>query len=250
MAIKKKVASKKTVTKKTVAKKSTGLAVTKQNPNANMPATVQEELAQLQKRVAAPTGSRIKINNAGKFEIPNYGEAPENIDVVIVDFAARNDYYVGRFDPSKITPPTCAASGFGTNDDLIPFDDSPDKQADSCNECPFNEWGSNGKGKRCKNSRMVAVLTPDASGDQEILTLSVSATGLKGFDSMITQMAVKFGNVPRAFAVEISPKPAGQSFTFGFSKPRLLDPKVAAYMNTRVEEARAIVNAPTKFDNV
>jgi hypothetical protein len=44
---------------------------------------------------------------------------------------------------------------------MVPHEESVDKQAASCDECEHNQFGSaeKGRGKKCKNSRRVAVMS-------------------------------------------------------------------------------------------
>ena len=64
---------------------------------------------------------------------------------------------------------------------LVPSDNAPDKQNDSCRGCPMNSSAPpTGSGKARKNTRMLAVLPPDADSDTELWTLKVSPTGIKG----------------------------------------------------------------------
>lgn len=224
--------------------------VATQNTASNLPATVAEELAALQARIAAPAGNRIKVLNSGKFHIPGIGEVEAPLNVVIVDFAARNDLYEGTFNKSNPSPPVCAAWGFKNNDDLVPDEASTKPQADDCRSCPMNQFGSAGKGKACKNTRLVAVLPPDAKDDDPILTISVSPTGIKKFDSFVQQIALKLQNVPRAFEVEMFTIPAGNSDarTAAFGNPKPLKPEVFAAICERHAEARGIVSAPARFE--
>jgi hypothetical protein len=218
----------------------------------NLPATLQEELEALQKRVAAPTGSRITVMNSGKFKVPGVGEVDGPIDVIIVDFASNNSYYKGAFNKNNPAPPVCAAVGTGPNDELTPHEDAPDLQSDNCKTCPMNQFGSNGLGKACKNTKTVALLPADAveGDDTAIMTLSISPTGIKGFDATISQIAAKYARLPRQMVVSMFSKQAGNSDakTVGFGEPRPIDDAQFGYVQSRLEEARAILLAAPRFE--
>lgn len=103
-------------------------------------------------------GDIIKVKNK-KFVLPDGREA-ETFAAVIVDFINVFEFYEGRYDPKKISPPVCAAKGAEINN-MVPFEDSPKLQADTCAECPNNQFGSDGKGKACKNGIWLAVVPAD-----------------------------------------------------------------------------------------
>jgi hypothetical protein len=211
-----------------------------------------ERAAALAQRVRA-TSNIIKISTDGKhLVIPGLGEAPAPADLVVLEFMAKNVYYDPNkpYDPNNISGPLCAAMGFDLNDNLKPFDNATDKQAESCKECPLNQFGSKGAGKACQNRRLVAVLPPDASADTDIYVLDVSATGIKGFDTIIAQMATVAGKEPHYFKVEVFPKQAANSRaqTWGFSNPRPLSEEAIAIMESKLDAAAAQLAQPVSFE--
>jgi hypothetical protein len=94
----------------------------------------------------------------------NGSPVPGNaLDVVVVDSVLENQLYLGKYNPDVVQVPDCFA--FGRNEkDMVPHKDSANPQADSCAECPHNEWGSadTGKGKKCGNVRRLALIPADA----------------------------------------------------------------------------------------
>jgi len=221
------------------------------NQTSNLPASIQQEILELQKRVQAPTGSRISVMNNGKFKVPGIGEVEGPIDVIVVQFAAANYLYKGAYRKDNPQPPVCAAVGKGTNDDLIPAENAPEIQADDCKTCPMNQFGSNGNGKACKNMKMVALLPADAGegNESDIMTISVSPTGIKDFDSTISKIA-GMGRLPRQLVMSMYTKAAGNSDakTVAFGDPRPLTDEQFAYVNSRLQDAENILLAPPKFD--
>jgi hypothetical protein len=93
----------------------------------------------------------------------NGSPVPGNaLDVVVVDSVLENQLYLGKYNPDVVQVPDCFA--FGRNEkDMVPHKDSANPQADSCAECPHNEWGSadTGKGKKCGNVRRLALIPAD-----------------------------------------------------------------------------------------
>jgi hypothetical protein len=107
-----------------------------------------------------------------------------------------NNYFGNKpYDPQKPTPPICFAIGRGANN-LIPSDSSPDKQSDNCQVCPNNQWKSAGKGKACKNTKMLAILPPDADTETPIMFLRLSPTALNPFDAFVGKVISQHNTAP------------------------------------------------------
>ena len=175
---------------------------------ANLPVNYAEQLAkeaaEISKRIATPSGDRIRFNSNRSLITPD-GNEGEELEVVVVDFVSSNLFYDGPFDRDNPQPPGCFAIGVEPSL-LVPSPNSPNKQAETCSACPNNQFGSAGKGKACKNTRLLAVLPPDADEETEIWTLKVSPTGIKAFDGFVA-------GVNRAFQFP----PIGVVITVGFS---------------------------------
>ena len=199
--------------------KSTAVAVKK--PSGAV-ISIQEQLraqaAAMAGRIAPPTGNKIKIGQNKQFTLPD-GSVTDTLDLVIVDFTSKNTFYEGAFDPNNITPPACFAIGPEPKN-LVPSANSPAKQSDDCASCPLNQFGSSGKGKACKNSRVLAVLPPEADADTPIWTLEVSPTGIKGFDGFAGNVNRAFGMPPISVVVTVSFNPAETFASLVFSDPR------------------------------
>ena len=148
------------------------------------------QVAGLAGRTAPPGGDAIQITQDKFFKLPD-GTKAQELQLVIVDFLAVNRFYEGAFDKDNISPPACFAFGESPTE-LVPSAKSPVKQSNACASCPMNQWGSDGKGKACKNGRILAVLPPDADDDTPIMVLNVSPTALKGFDGFVNSIARQF----------------------------------------------------------
>ena len=162
----------------------------------NLPANYDEELAAealaMQKRIGAPSGDLIRVNKDKTFSLPN-GESAPVLAVVVVGFVSMNQYYGGeKYDPKNIKPPVCMA--LGQEIALMkPFDKVPKKQNEDCHTCWANQWGTDGKGKACKNQRVLAVLAPGAQADGPVMLLKISPTGTRFWDSYVTQAVATGG---------------------------------------------------------
>lgn len=179
---------------------STALA-TQKKANTNLvdiKAQLAAQVAALADRTAPPTGSSIRITQDKKFKFPDGTEGTE-FDAVVVDFLTTRKYYPGAYDPNNITPPACFAISPNPKG-MVPSANSPDRQAETCDTCPNNQWGSAGAGKACKEGRKLAVLPPTSEGENAAETpmwlMEISPTAIKSFDGYVNNVAKVFGYPP------------------------------------------------------
>lgn len=122
------------------------------------------------------------------------------IEVVVLDFVNENQYYEEDYDPDNPASPACYA--FFRKEpnkvvEMVPHEESQDKQRDNCNDCEHFEWGSakKGKGKRCKEVKRLAMILATAAEDvkeipdAEEVMLKVSVTNCKAWDGYVQQVA-------------------------------------------------------------
>ena len=189
----------------------TGTAVAVKKPSSTAVVNIQEMLRKQAEanasRIEPGGGKSIRIGQDKSFTLPDGTKTREPLQLVVVDFVSRNEYYEGAYNKDDIVPPNCFAI-HPEPKQLVPSANSPDKQCDDCASCPMNQFNSapTGAGKACKNTRLLAVLPPDANEDTEIWTLKVSPTGIKAFDGFVA-------GVNRAFQLP----PIGVVVTVGFS---------------------------------
>ena len=223
-------------TKKTAT--STAVATVKKTSTAVV--SIQARIAALaeanKEKVGADGGNAIRVTQDKNFVVPGAGEMAE-FDAVIVDFLSTQDYYAGKFDPKNISPPACFAIGTDPKN-LVPSDNSPDKQAKTCNECPNFQWGSDGDGKLCKSGRKLALLPEDADKDTPMQTLKLSPTAIKGFDGFIKGLT-RIGSIPAAHVVHFDFNPAVSHAQVRVTEPR---PNAAAETALdRMDEAASLL---------
>lgn len=209
----------KTPAKKTAAPK-TEVAIRK--PSSGAVVSIQDQLkaqvAAMNERIQPGTGNKIRLAK-GKFVLPDGTETSDPMELVIVDFLAVHKFYEGAFDPKNPAPPACFAIGSNPRA-LVPSDNSPNKQASDCSGCPMNEFGSAGTGKACKNSRVLAVLPPDAEADTDLWLLEVSPTGLKGFDGYVAGVTRMFQLPPVGVVTTVALDPSVDYPKLMFSNPQ------------------------------
>lgn len=146
----------------------------------NVEELLQRNRDELSSRLSAPAGDLVKIGTDKTFTFPNGDETAGPFEAVILDYQYLNEYYEGAFVRGKPNRALCYANG-SIDTKLVPADDSPEKQAESCAKCPNNQFGSAGNGKACKNRVVVAFLPPNADVDTPIHIIKLPPTAIKHF---------------------------------------------------------------------
>jgi len=202
-------------------------------------ALIEKQLAELQKRVAPASGDKIRIGTNKSFIFPDGTETKDPFECVIVDFVSSNEYYETGFDKDDISPPDCFARG-PEHATLVPDESSPAKQAESCASCQQNVFGSapRGKGKACKNSRLMAVLSPDATPESPIWLLQASPTAIGPFDKYITALGAQMNALSWGVITTIGFDPHSDYPSLRFARPTKLTPERAMEFYARHAEAR------------
>lgn len=144
-----------------------------------------------------------------------------------------NTFYTTDFDSDNPVPPDCYAFGDVELEDpeseMKPHEEAEDPQCESCAECPNNVMGSaaKGKGKACKNTRRLAIITEDALEDPasllaaEVRTMNVPVMSVKGWAAYVKQIAEDMKRPPWGVVTKIKlvPDPKSQfKVTFAFEE--------------------------------
>ena len=178
----------------------------------------RQALAQMQQRIQAPSGNGISIRDK-QFKFPD-GRIVDSLNVVVLDFITRNLFYVGRYDPKNPAPPTCFAIGKDLKT-MRPSEHSPEVQHDGpCATCSNNTFGSNGAGKACKNTRLLAVLEVGSEyASAPIYTISVPPKSLKAFDGYINTIGslLKRAHWGVQTSIAFHPEAEHEQLVFGHS---------------------------------
>lgn len=201
-------------------------AVAVKKPVSGNVVSIQEALktqaATLADRTKPATGNQIRLS-PGKFTLPDGTTTPGPLELVVVDFVSKNAYYPDGFDPKNIVPPTCFAIGTDIKS-MLPSPNAPVNQnaGSDCATCPQNQWESDpkgGRGKACKNSRLMAVLPPDATEDTPMWLLATSPTAVKSFDAFVSSVATMYEMPPVGSVVTVSLNPNETYAQLVFSDP-------------------------------
>lgn len=251
-AVTKPVAASGTPTKKAGKAKdapSTAVAVRKPAGGAvvdiaAMQAKLREQAQAMAERTAPASGIKIQVTQDKKFKLPD-GQQTTELTACVVDFITIHNFYEGAFDKNNIQPPVCFAIGSNPKD-MAPSDNSPKKQAETCQVCPMNAFGSDGEGKACKNGRRLAVLPPtddgtSVEGDADLWTLDVSPTAIKGWDGFVKTLANTWQLPPMGFLVDIGFDDTVTYAKLAFSNPRPLTQDGIAAAFGRQAEAQEIL---------
>ena len=207
------------VTKKKVTKKR--VAVRKATPAVDIKKQIQEETDNIENQLQAGGGTpKIKINRNKTFTLPD-GSTVEQFGAVIVAFSSHYLYYDKPYVEGQNATPACFAIG---NDpkSMVPSDSSPSKQAEKCNEkgqsvCPYDVFGSKGKGKMCQNRCILALLEPGAGPEDTFIVLSISPTGLKRYTNYVKYVKATHNLPPVGVITQFAfnPKEDFTSLVFG-----------------------------------
>jgi hypothetical protein len=207
------------------------------NEIVNYDELLAKKAAELASKISKPSGDRIKVLQNKMFKFPDGTQSPGPFEAIIVDFVSMNQYYSGSFDRNEIVPPDCYSIGEDVSQ-MQPSDKSIAKQADFCSACPHNVWGTGpgGRGKACKNSRLLAVLPVDFSADTPLWLLQTSPTGIKPFDTYVASIAANFNAPPVKVVTTIGFDPKETYATLRFGNPQV-NTRLAESV-ARMEEAR------------
>ena len=223
--------------------KTTAVAVKASTNIVSIKDALKAQVAALAGRTAPASGNAIRTTQDKFFMLPDGTKSPGPLELVVVDFASKNLYYPEGFDAKNITPPTCFAIGTDIKT-IVPSENSPINQnaGSDCASCPMNAWESDpkgGRGKACKNTRVLAVLPPDADADAPLWTLSVSPTATKGFDGFVSGVARVFEMPPVGVVVTVGFNPNETYPSLVFSDPQINE-NLAVHF-TRQAEATALL---------
>lgn len=233
---------------------------------ATKPATTalvpwKDELASLAKQVAAtekPSGGKKISTNGGKLSFGGSVFPDNEVDVVVLGFAFENAYYEGAYDKDNPQPPSCFSIAVAerpeSEDEMAPHDNSYEKQCKDCLGCEFNKFGSadQGKGKKCKNTRKLALVMADDLDDlaeAEIATLSVSPTNIAAWKGYVSKLSSALGLPPFGMVTRV--KLDGYALSFSPVEGGQIEFDQAKWeaMKAKIDEAKKILLTPyDKFD--
>lgn len=168
---------------------------------------IKAELAAVRKSVAPPSSNKISTRDK-KFSLPDGTVNAGPMHAVILDHRNINKYYTKPYDAKNPSPPDCFAiakefAGLSPKN----HNDVTDAQADDCEDCAMNAFGSasTGKGKACRNMVRLAIapITADGADDSVIMTLEVPPSALKHWNKHVNDLESS-GLLPVQVVTEIA----------------------------------------------
>ena len=180
---------------------------------------------------------RVKIPSGGQLQFELPGEDPDNPDYtkylegVIVYSHNANAYWPTGEDYDDNTPPSCQSTdgkvGYGCPGGL-------------CADCPNNRYGSDtkgtGKGKACKNQRIIYLLR---SGEAMPIQLSLSPTSIRPYTDFVNASFVSRRRGVCGSVVQIGLKKKSNGKDDYFTGEELA--QIRAYANSFKEQIELIL---------
>lgn len=236
MAVKKK-AKKKTSKKKT----GTGKAMAK----------IDEQLAQYASQESARetvAGTNKLSIKGGKFSFQGANLGKE-VEVIVVAWSFEKTWYDTPFDQDNPSTPACFAIDTDGKE-MVPHADAPNKQAQTCDECELNQWGSSptgSRGKACSDRRRLIVISADEEdfAEAEFVQLSVGPTTLKNWKGYVNDLNNKLQLPTFGVVTNISFDEDSDFEVLEFNvSEKIADKKVLSTLLGRLEEATKLACQP------
>lgn len=241
---------------------------TKANKPGKQVATWDEELAKLAQESATmeestSTGSFFSLKS-GVLSLNDNAFPNNEMAVIILDTVLENVFYKDGYDPEAVTAPSCFAFG-RSEDEMEPHlivKSAELNPAETCAQCPNNEWGSAdvGRGKACSNRRRLAMIpagTFDKQGnfvafeDPEDFEASLVAfmklpvTSVKGYASYVKQIASALRMPPLGVFTKVSVRPdTGSVFKVHFEALGQVPSELLSVIMERRQFAVDTIEAP------
>jgi len=177
-----------------------------------------------------PRLPKISIVHQGQMFKVGIDEKKESEIVgVIVDTSRVNAYWKEDYSVGA-SAPDCSSRN------AIKPDDGENQQADSCLSYPMNQFGSDGRGKACKNLRRLHILLPD---EFLPLRLTMTSSSLRAWDDymmMLTQKQLNYWYARTKITLEAAKNKDGIEFSkmkFEFIEPVTNAKEAANIMDMR-----------------
>jgi len=206
--------------------------------------------AQLAKGMANATSTGESNKISIKSGIMTYQGNPvpnSKLNGIVVASIAENHWYESEYDSDNPVPPDCYA--FASTDAEVavmkPHPQATKPQSELCATCPKNKYGSadRGKGKACKNTHKLSILTEDAlDKGADIIgatpgTLTVPPTSGNAWTGYVKSVAENFGRPPLGVVTEISCAPDPKTMV-----------KVVLKLVRKIDDGKAIAQLIKKGD--
>jgi len=206
-----------------------------------------------------------------------FADAPirgNQIAAIIVDHVLENVFYQGTYDPDTPQSPSCFAFGrdektMAPHKIVIEAGQQECGASGLCHGCERNEFGSaeTGKGKACRNTRRLALLSAgsfnEQSGKFELMDdaeealasasfafLKLPVTSVKGYASFVQQLATTMKRPPFGIITKIKVVPdAKTQFKVVFEPLMNVPDELMPTVIKRHQEAEGVIEFPYRLDD-
>ena len=201
-------------------------------------AHAEQAKARVQK-LTATTATMLSFKN-GKLRVG--GEDMDNpLEVIILALRGERAYYDTDYDAENASSPTCYSF-----DGDRPHPDADEPQGETCAACPWNEFGTKGKGKACKEGSRMALILADQLGDLEtadVLQAKTSVNNTKYLRSYAERLGAPLFLFTTAIKNEVDPK-TQYRLSFRSVDKLVLNDKLGPALSAKVEEAERLLAVP------
>lgn len=184
----------------------------------NIREELKKEAAAIMNKIGSPGGDMIRATQDKKFVFPDGTKSDKALRAVILDFVSINQFFDKEFKQGEGGIPSCFSIS-NSPKAMIPSKNSPAKEAEACDICPNNEFGSKNAGKACNNGRLLALVEDSDDAEAPIRLIKVSATAIKGFDAYIKTIQTQFDTPPVGVVTEIYFDPGVTYASLRFGNP-------------------------------
>ena len=175
-------------------------------------AGMAKEATAIEKPSSSTISARAGVLAYNKTAIPG-----NKLDCIIIATTAVNMLYKGAWDPDNIANPDCYSySPDGQN--MVPHHSVANPIHDNCKDCPANQWdsqdmfgGKSGKGKACKNQRVLAIIPADTKPEDiltaEVATMKLPVTSVANWSQYVNKIGTLFNRPPLGMVTQIGTVP-------------------------------------------
>ena len=209
-------------------------------------ADVQNATARLNK----PVGNTIGIRNS-KFTYKQELIGRSMIAIAI-DFVHAQTWYEDAYDPDNPSPPSCHALSVD-GEEMQPLKASPLIQADFCDGCPLDAWGTAdiGRGKACAQQYKIAVVAAgpgETLANCEMAILTLPPTSMKNWEKYVKDLGKGEERPPYGVYTRFSFVEEEEWPILEFELDQLItDVSEANAILGRLDEARELLMTPPDF---
>lgn len=145
-----------------------------------------------------PRLPQIEIAHKVQLFIMPDGSKIEFFEGIIIDQQATNSYWPEKIEPGQpAKPPMCYSM-----DSIVPDLGSEIAQSKKCKQCPMNQFGSDGKGKACKNMKRLHILMDGSVLPRRLTVAPTSIISTNEYLTILIDMGLSYRAVLTKFSLD------------------------------------------------